>query len=189
MKNDVNQEYVEEVPTAAYIKEKREYQKKRKAIIMIIIIIFIALLLLSLGLFFGFFNKKIADGGGTSSVYDLFVVHSKTDYGAKIDSFAQYTTENNAFSYTFYVENQNETAINYSVYLMDYSSNKNINKTNINYQIIKNGSPIFKGVLTNDNVIKLASNKININSKDNYEIKLWGGSTITDFEFKIKVGD
>lgn len=172
----------------SYYNQNEDYDRKKKKIIIIILLIFIIVLLLSLGLYILLFNKK--DANDVNVDYnDLLVIHSKSDYGDTISSFNTYSTKDSAYSYTFYIDNVNDDEIKYSVYFIDYSSNQSINKSQINYSIIKNNEVIYTGILDNLSIIKLTSNKVPSHSKDNYELKMWSDSNITDFKFKIKVGE
>ena len=182
-KEDDNPLYVDEV-SEVYLKEKKEYQIKKRTLVIIILVIFLALLLISLGLFFGNFNKKESGDLKKYSVYDLFVVHSKTSFGDTIKSFSPYTSYEKAYSYTFYIDNANNAVIDYKVILVDFSKTK-IDKSKINYAILKNKEVI----LDDKNEDTLVLSKIASLDRDNYELRLWSKENISDFEFKIKVGD
>lgn len=163
--------------------------KKRKSNKIIYLLIFIVLLsILLIGL--GFYYSRVVNLHYTSG--DLFVVHSKTGFGDTIKDFSVYTSENDAFNYTFYVENKNAYGLWYKVIIKDdYDNNLELpkaDKLNINYVIEKNNEVIFRGFLNQKPDMTLSNSKLLPDSVDNYRIKLWSSNNINGYyKFKIFV--
>lgn len=187
-----NHEFVEEVDES----DLKEYGKNKAKIFVIILIILIFLSLLFL--LFGF--KLLLDKGNNDTDKkpdvvneDLFIVHSKNEFGDTISSFDLYKDENSAYNYTFYVQNSTGKPIKYFVYLTDVDfgvANNLCNKENISYLISKNNQDVFKGVLTNEKKVKLYGTSIDVNGIDNYSVKLWAPAGCGGYlKFIYGIGD
>ena len=187
-----NHEFVEEVDES----DLKEYGKNKAKIFVIILIILIFLSLLFL--LFGF--KLLLDNGNDDNDKkpdvvneDLFIVHSKNEFGDTISSFDLYKDENSAYNYTFYVQNSTGQPTKYFVYLTDVDfgvANNLCNKENISYLISKNNQDVFKGVLTNEKKVKLYGTSIDVNGIDNYSIKLWAPAGCSGYlKFIYGIGD
>lgn len=185
MKNESNDVFV---PCNTDVKGENNRTPK-KIIILSILIAILAILLIYFGIHF--FTSS-SGGGGNYTNNDLFVVHSKANFGDEIKSFKEYNSYDNAFYYTFYVENQNKMALYYRVKLVDDFGNysgKRVNKNNINYAVLKNDEMIFKGKLNGKKENELVKTKINYNQVDNYKIKLWiNNGSDGYYKFKVDVG-
>lgn len=113
---------------------------------------------------------------------NLFVVHSNVKFGDTISSFEKYSSYENAYSYTFYVENDNDDEYLYKVKL------KNVDKdSKISYAILKNSDVLFKGQLDGFGDFILTTQSILPSSTDNYELKLWSSDSTSKLQFKIDV--
>lgn len=156
--------------------------KFKRTVFIIIVLILLGTLLMSFGLFFlnrDAGGKKVSVGNS-----DLFIVHSKTNFGDQIPSFASYTSKENSFSYKFYVENDEKFDIGYSIVL---HKNNNEDISGIEYVILQNNKELFKGVLQNSSDTTLVSTSINGDSLNNYEIKLWSSDPNKQLDFKVNV--
>ena len=195
-KNNSNDKHKEEVDSLTYEEylEKHEYmnkhmlQKKKsnKIIFLLLFVVLLSIVLIGLGFYYSqAVNLRYTNG-------DLFIVHSKTDFGDIINNFSGYTDENNAFIYTFYVENKNSYDLWYKVVIKDNYDNKlnlvKAEKSNINYAIEKNGSIIFRGYLNQQSEIVLSNSKLLSENVDNYKIKFWSSNGVDGYyKFKIFV--
>ena len=166
-------------------------KKQKKLFIIIIIIIFLGLLLIGFGIYYSTRgNGNNWHNGGNN---DLFVVHSKPNFGDEIKNVCNYTSYDNSFLYTFYVENQNKYNLWYKVIVQDSynSSNKStkFDKEKINYAVIKNDEIMFKGVLGKDKDTVVASAKLFSKNVDNYKLKFWTDSKTNCgyYKFVIRV--
>lgn len=179
------------------IDELKQTNKKEKTKIFIIFIV----ILIALSLFFVIFGfLKLLNGSyynnnesKNGSAADLFVVHSKNEFGALISSFDNYNNFDNAFSYSFYIENNSKSSINYRIILVDtdFSLNKSLcNKENINFAVVKDKEVLYKGYLSDAKESELYRYNILGDSKENYEIKLWSDVGCSGYlNFKINVSD
>lgn len=164
-----------------YVSEEKDSKFKR-TVFIIIVLILLGTLLMSFGLFFlnrGAGGRKVSVGNS-----DLFIVHSKTNFGDQIPSFTGYNSRENSFSYKFYVENNEKFDIGYSIVL---HKNNNEDISGIEYVILQNNKDLFKGVLQNNNDTTLVSTRISGNSLNNYEIKLWSSDPNKKLDFKVNV--
>ena len=179
---------VEDLENVTY----KEKKKSRKMLVLVILIVFFSLLLIGMGIYYSL------KGGTTTwntAHANLFVVHSKVQFGDTINNLNDYKNEANSYSYTFYVENQNDISLLYKVAVEDdYDKDSDLNKfikRNINYSIYRNGEAVFKGVFTEDKEQVLSRSKIAPGAIDNYEIKLWTSAVSAAdgyYKFKVKVG-
>ena len=170
----------------------KEKKKARRMLILVILIVIFSLLLIAMGIYY---SIKGGTTNWNTTNADLFVVHSKVDFGDMINNVNDFKSEDDAYSYTFYVENQNDINLMYKVVVEDdYDNNigvKKFIKRNINYSIYKNNERVFKGVFTEKNSHVLTTTKIIPGQIDNYEIKLWTSASSADdgyYKFKVKVG-
>lgn len=170
----------------------KEKKKARKLLVLVILIVFFSLLLIAMGIYYsvkrGQTNWNVANA-------DLFVVHSKVTFGDTISNMNDFKSEEDAFTYTFYVENQNDINLMYKVVVLDdYDKNMVSNKfikRNINYSIYKNDERVFKGVFNESDNQVLATAKIVPGQVDDYEIKMWtSANNALDgyYKFKVRVG-
>jgi len=172
-------------------KEKEEeIKERRKYILLIIIIILLLLLIFGFGIYFFKTKNKINPSVNNTSS-DLFVVHSKPEFGATISSLESYSSKASAFSYTFYIDNSsNKSDVWYSVTLESLTDNSlgtKIDLEKVMYEISNNNNPVFEGKLQNDATVKLVKQKILAGSKDNYELKLWSNSGSGYYKFKVHI--
>lgn len=187
-----NHEFIEEVDES----DLKDYGKNKAKIFVIILIILLVLSLIFL--LFGFkllLDRGIGDDDKKLDILneDLFIVHSKNEFGDTISSFDLYKDESSAYNYTFYVQNNTGKPTKYFVYLTDVDfgvANNLCNKKNINYLISKNNQNVFKGVLTDEKKVKLYGTSIDVNDIDNYSVKLWApAGCIGYLKFVYGIGD
>ncbi len=177
-----NEIYQDEISADDIVVTKKKSKNK------LIVFFFLFFLVLFLGGFYCLFRFGVIKFNNMQYISgNLFVVHSDTRFGSNVSSFASYNNYDNAFSYTFYVQNDNKDAYSYKVILVDddYQSNKKNSK--ISYEILKNSKVLFKGKLDNKSKSILTTQSILPNSVDNYEIKLWSSEESLKLDFKIDV--
>ena len=188
-----NPTFVHEVPEDEVKRMQFEEKKKaRKMLILVLLIIFFSILLIGMGFYYSF-NSSGSVWGNQSNA-DLFVVHSKTDFGDTIANVKSYDGLDNSFDYTFYVENQNKYNLWYKVIVEDnYDSSSKVNKfdkTKIFYAIEKNDETIFKGTLDSDKETTLTTAKLLAGKVDNYKIRFWTETADAIdgyYRFKVRV--
>lgn len=166
-----------------YYDEKRDKRfKRRVTVIVLLTIIGVSLLLIgTILLNEGVGGNNVTVSSGTT---DLFVVHSKTNFGDSISNFNNYTSLDNAYSYKFYVENDEEKDISYKIVL---HRNDSSDISSVNYLVSQDGDDIFKGVLSNQQDNVLISTKIQGKGLNNYEIKFWSIDASSRLDFKLNV--
>jgi len=158
-----------------------EEDNRKKLFIILILFLLLCVGLAVGGIYYGLFRGKNNETIKNKEHADLAVVYSKKGFGDTVDSFSSYSSEASAFTYTFYVNNQNDIDLFYDIYL---NSDNFVN--DINYSIYKNDNLVFKGLLSNKNT-KLATTKISSNDTDNYKLYLWSSSGAANYSFEIKV--
>ena len=179
--NLYNEEAEEQI---RYMKEEENKAKKRY--ILIFIFFFVALVCLGCGIT-SYYYKINSLSPHSIDVNNLFVVHSNTSFGSEINNFNAYTSEEKSYKYTFYVDNQNQKEVSYQVSVIDVEDGL-IDKTKVGYALYKNNNLVFRGVLTNDRENILTTTKLNSSAIDNYELRLWGISSIEgSYKFKVRV--
>ena len=141
---------------------------------------------------FVFWDKDLKKENGNVAVtkYNLFIIHSNDLYGVSINSFSNYDSLSNAFSYKFVVSNSNPVTLDYSVELVNSNHDKdNVDMTLINYRLLKNGKIVNKGILSNLVTNKLYNTDILDNSSDEYIIQMWSSEINKNvkFDFSINV--
>ena len=166
-----------------------------KGRITFLIILSVILMLISIAsAIFGFvfkdgFNSDRKIGVDVTE-YNLFVTHSNSVYGGEIKSFSDHNSLEKAFTYSFYVTNNNPSNINYVVDLANLKFDESkIDMSLIKYNLIKNGGVVAEGNLENSMTNELYDTKISSDNIDKYEIKIWS-DTINkkvDFVFKINI--
>lgn len=163
--------------------------------ITFLIVLSIILILISLmSAIFGFVFKDSEYGkrdiGVNVTEYNLYVTHSNNTYGGEINSFANHNSLDKAYSYSFYVSNDNPANLNYSVDLtnLKYDSN-NIDMSLIRYSLIKNGEVVAEGNLSDSMTNEIYDTKISSDTIDKYEIKIWSNNITkkVNFVFKINI--
>jgi len=165
-----------------YYNDKRNKRFKRRVVFIVVLtIIGVTLLLIGTILVNEGVGKSVAVSSGTT---DLFVVHSKTNFGDNISSFQNYTSLDNAYSYKFYVENDESKDLPYKIVL---HRNDSSDISLINYLVLQDGEDVFKGVLSNQEDNVLISTKIQGNGLNNYEIKFWSTDFSSKLDFRINV--
>lgn len=159
-------------------------EKGKKSGIIFVVLGFLLLLFLGIYLLFRFgvisFSSKQYISG------NLFVVHSKTNFGDTISSFESYNSYDNAYSYTFYIKNDNKDEYLYKVKLRNLSYEKG-NSSSVMYAIVKDSAVLFKGKLDNNSNVILTTQSILPSRTDSYEIKLWSDEKNEKLKFKIDV--
>lgn len=169
-----------------------EIRVVHKINVAVLILFFLSLGLLIFSLYYAFFKEKTFVNIRTIQSGDIAVLHSKADFGATIDSFINYTTEEDSSNYKFTVQNSNEHELNYNIKIVDTTSIgiSRINLNYLNYSLYKNDKKIAVGIISNlkDNI--LVKEKTLADSKDNYELKLWSSIITQDgYKYRIEVTD
>lgn len=155
-------------------------EKNKKFGIILAVFGFVLVLFLGFYLLFRFGIISLSSKQYISG--NLFVVHSNVNFGDKVSSFEKYNSYENAYSYTFYVENDNKEEYLYKIKI------KNVdNDSKIFYAILKNSDVLFKGQLDGSREVVLATQSILPNRTDNYELKLWSSESNSKLQFKIDV--
>ncbi len=173
--------------------EDKAVRKKRTTYLIVLAIILIICSILCAIFGFIYLDKQLKDRINNPVVekYDLFVGHSNSTYGGEISSFAKYNSENSAFSYNFYVSNNNPVDLDYSILLanLDYDNSK-IDMTLIQYSLLKDNEVVKTGYLEDEKDNLLYEDTIKSNFTDNYTVKLWSDklSKNNKFNFKINIG-
>lgn len=198
-KNDIDAEeltFLEEVSdselhsklgTSDIIYKDVGFSKRTKVLIVFAVLLILSAICSAL---FGFIylDKEVKDTKERINVvrYNLFVTHSSSSFGGNIESFENYNALNKAYSYSFSVKNDNSISLGYSIY---FSSDDFVDKSLINYQLLRNGMVVQAGNFVNSDVNKIFDTKIKSNGYDKYEIKIWSLKVpkSTSFKFKIDV--
>ncbi len=187
MNNKVNETNLYSELPEEQVKEMLEMEKRyKKCWLLLYILIFLALLFLGIGVIYYFYTVNSFEGGKIQ-VNDLFVVHSSGEFGSNVVNFDNYTSYDTAFSYTFYVDSQNNIEVPYKVSLVDVENTLS-DKTKVGYAILKNEEVVFQGTLLDNYENVLTTTKINAGTVDNYELKLWKTDKLSgSYKFKINV--
>lgn len=169
-----------------------EIRVVHKINVVVLILFFLSLGLLIFSLYYAFFSEKTFVNIRTIQSGDIAVLHSKADFGETIDSFINFTSEDESSSYKFTVQNNNEHELNYNIKIQDKTGAgiSRINLNYLNYSLYKNNNKISTGIISNLNNNILAKEKTLADSKDDYEIKLWSSVVSQDgYKFEIEVTD
>ena len=169
-----------------------EIRVVHKINVVVLILFFLSLGLLFFSLYYAFFSEKTFVNIRTIQSGDIAVLHSKADFGETIDSFINFTSEDESSSYKFTVQNNNEHELNYNIKIQDKTGAgiSRINLNYLNYSLYKNNNKISTGIISNLNNNILAKEKTLADSKDDYEIKLWSSVVSQDgYKFEIEVTD
>ena len=156
-------------------------------------ILFIIIVLILSSIFCGLLVYALNNRGTTINknneftADDLYVIHSKKDFGDEIKDISNFNSLETAYYYTFYIENVNSVTVPYKVIIEDVSTNKIKNKDKINYAIYKNDDLVFSGMLDNNTKTIMTSANIGASEKDNYKIKLWTTTTSGYYKFRINI--
>lgn len=118
--------------------------------------------------------------------YRLKVIHTNYDYGGKIKSFSDYTSSDKYFLYKFSVSNDNTIDIDYSVSLKIKEKSENLDLSLVNYTLLRNGVSVKSGNMSQANG-KIYSATVSKKSIDEYEVRVWGDSSIKDLGLKFKI--
>lgn len=176
--------------TSDIIYKEEDNGKSKFLVLLAIILILVSILSAIMG--FVFWDKDLKKENGNVAVtkYNLFIIHSNDLYGGSINSFSNYDSLSNAFSYKFVVSNSNPVTLDYSVELVNSNHDKdNVDMTLINYRLLKNGKIVNKGILSNLVTNKLYNTDILDNSSDEYIIQMWSSEINKNvkFDFSINV--
>ena len=120
--------------TSDIIYKEEDNGKSKFLVLLAIILILVSILSAIMG--FVFWDKDLKKENGNVAVtkYNLFIIHSNDLYGGSINSFSNYDSLSNAFSYKFVVSNSNPVTLDYSVELVNSNHDKdNVDMTLINY--------------------------------------------------------
>ena len=156
-------------------------------------IVFIIIILILSSIFCGLLVYALNNKGATINknnnftAEDLYVIHSKKDFGDEIKDISKFDSLENAYYYTFYIENANNVTVPYKVIIEDIGSNEAKDKDKINYAIYKNDNLVFNGILDKNNKTIMTSSNIGASEKDNYKVKLWTTTTSGYYKFKINI--
>ena len=117
--------------------------------------------------------------------YRLKVIHSNYDYGGKIKSFVNYNSSDKYFSYKFSVNNENTVDLDYSISLQVKEKSDGLDLDLVNYTLLRNGVSVKSGKMSEvkENIY---STTIDQKSIDEYEIRVWGDSSIKDLGLKFR---
>ena len=176
--------------TSDIIYKEEDNGKSKFLVLLAIILILVSILSAIMG--FVFWDKDLKKENDNVAVtkYNLFIIHSNDLYGGSINSFSNYDSLSNAFSYKFVVSNSNPVTLDYSVELVNSNHDKdNVDMTLINYRLLKNGKIVNKGILSNLVTNKLYNTDILDNSSDEYIIQMWSSEINKNvkFDFSINV--
>lgn len=201
MKNDFDVEtsdmiFQEEVPdnelhsklgTSDIIYVDNGARARRTRLLIVIAIILILLSVISAFFGFAYLSKDSSNKSNIVTKYDLFVVHSNSDYGGNIKSFAKYSNLSNAYAYDFSVSNSNPVMLKYLVDI----ENTNYNSVNdislINYSLYRNDKVVSEGNLKNLVVNNIYNTSIGVNKTDKYVLKIWSSKFDKSLNFGFKV--
>lgn len=175
--------------TSDIIYENGSARRRRTGFLIFLSVLLILLSIFSIFFGFAYLDKDLSDKGNVTTVkYDLFVVHSNSDYGGVISSFDKYNSMEKAYSYDFSVSNKNPVSLNYSVSLfaLDFGNN-NIDMTKINYALYKDNVVVQEGILSNVRELSLYDNNCASNTTNEYSIKLWSLTLGKDSKFKFRI--
>lgn len=168
------------------VNEYKEKKKKRKIIIFVVII----LLAVFLGMLIGHLLFKDHNDNNIVHKGDLLGIYTSDNFINYIDDISIYNSYENSNKYTFYVRNDNDFKIAYSLYLEEEKLNDKAfaNKKYINYAIIKNNKKIKQGKLSSIKNNLLLETTIDSNEIDNYEIRLWNNKTSNGYyNYKVLI--
>lgn len=188
-----NHEFVQEVDENDLNGNSSYKDKAKKFVILLIILVIISLITIIIGfsLHINGYGKK--EETKKAGLEDLFIVHSKPEFGETIKSFSDYTSSLNAHNYTFYVQNNTKNNIYYYIYFydVDFGVASNLcDKTKLNYELIKNGKSVSSGLMKNEKMVKLIKTNIFSNSKDDYTLKLWSENNCNGYiKYKVNVSE
>lgn len=168
------------------VNEYKEKKKKRKIIIFVVII----LLAVFLGMLIGHLLFKDHNDNNIVHKGDLLGIYTSDNFINYIDDISIYNSYENSNKYTFYVRNDNDFKIAYSLYLEEEKLNDKAfaNKKYISYAIIKNNKKIKQGKLSSIKNNLLLETTIDSNEIDNYEIRLWNNKTSNGYyNYKVLI--
>lgn len=189
-----NHEFIQEVDEYD-INPDLSYKNKAKKYIIILIILS---LFSFISIFVGFYlylnnEKKVEEEPVSATIADLFVVHSKTEFGDTVKSFDSYTSVGSSHNYSFYINNNTGFDINYSILLedVDFKTASNLcDKSKVNYELFKNNISVSAGLLKDQDLVSLLKTKILSGSSDNYILKLWSSQGCDGYlKYKINVSE
>ena len=187
-----NHEFIQEVDEFEINSNLSYKNKSKKWIIILICLVILSFLTIFLGIYLYYKTyKPVVDDSGNkkNDIADLFVVHSKSEFGDTIKSFAA----SNVYNYSFYVENNTAYDIDYSISLddVDFGTVSNLcNKENINFDLIANGKSLISGVMKNEKEYKFVDSEIGKNQKIDFILKLWSDNGCDGYlKYKIIISD
>ena len=172
-----------------FAEEEREDEIKtrRKYLLLIVILFLFFSLLFGMGIYY----IKAKNSNKINNAHeDLFVIHSKKEFGDTVESFTSHNSKETAFTYTFYVENESKADIFYTItsnQIKDNTLGTMINQNNVFYALYKDGNLLFEGKFAGTGAEKLAQQKILASSREDYELKLWSNSSTGYYKFRIDV--
>lgn len=168
------------------VNEYKEKKKKRKIIIFVVII----LLAVFLGMLIGHLLFKDHNDNNIVHKGDLLGIYTSDNFINYIDDISIYNSYEISNKYTFYVRNDNDFKIAYSLYLEEEKLNDKAfaNKKYISYAIIKNNKKIKQGKLSSIKNNLLLETTIDSNEIDSYEIRLWNNKTSNGYyNYKVLI--
>lgn len=142
---------------------------------------------------FGFLklSDENNEGSGAETIvtkYNLFVEHSNSLYGGKLESFENYSSLDKSFVYDFNVSNNNPVVLDYSIDFVNPNfGDDNVDMSLINYSLLKNDVVIAEGGLQNLSNFELYRTEILSNTSDNYVIKIWSDKIDNDLKFDFQI--
>ena len=175
--------------TSDIIYENDKARRRRTGFLIFLSVLLILLSIFSIFFGFAYLDKDLSDKRNVTTVkYDLFVVHSNSDYGGVISYFDKYNSLEKAYSYDFSVSNKNPVSLNYSVSLfaLDFD-NKNVDMTKISYALYKDNVVVQEGNLGNIRELSLYDTNCPSNTTSKYSVKLWSLNLGKDSKFKFKI--
>ena len=169
------------------------YISRRKGIYGGSLLMLFAILLAFSALFATFYGLISLDSdlgkrniGVTVDEYRLKVIHTNYDYGGKIKSFANYTSSNKYFSYKFSVTNENPIDLDYFISLKVKDKSDDLDLNLVNYTLLRNGVSVKSEKMSEANG-DIYSTTILKKSADDYEIRIWGDSSVKDSNLTFKI--
>lgn len=155
--------------------KKQKYKEEKKSVLFLRLFLLFSALLLGFCVYYAFIKDKGKVEVITYDSGDLYLVHSKANFGDTITSFISSRTEETAVVYKFYVENVHDVNIGYSLRLINENiiGKSNVSEEVLRYSLYKNSKKMATGVVSGLKQNVLITTKIEKNSKDNYILKLW----------------
>lgn len=164
-----------------YVNSKSSFVKR---VLFIIFLFVFILLILFLSIFgFSFFNKNVVD-----EEYSLFLTHSNPFYGGENLIISDFNSIDDAYSYSFTVNNSNDVSLSYKVQVENVNYGfDNVEYTNINYSLLKYNDVVSSGVLEDKAILDIANIDISSNSNHQLTLKIWSNINDENLEYSFKV--